>query len=117
MTTLFAHDLRTARRKSGLSQRDIATLLETNDRDVSALEAGKRLPNIPQMTKLSIIYNRTFPSLHSMIGEEARRELFQVLPSLPEPRSGFVSKFNRDNTLKRLEKRLVDSITKRDGAA
>lgn len=117
MTTLFAHDLRTARRKSGLSQRDIAILLETNERDVSGLEAGKRLPSIPQMTKLSIIYNRTFPSLHEMIGSEVRRELFQVLPSLPEPKRGLVSKFNRDNTLRRLEKRLVETITQRHGSA
>lgn len=116
MTTLFAHDLRIARRKSGLSQRDVSLLLEADVRELSALEAGRKLPTILQIAKLSLVYGRSFTSLYDAISSVAKRELFQMLPSLPEVKGGgAISKFNREHTLKRLEKRLVDDLTKRDG--
>lgn len=119
MKTLFAHDLRMARRKSGLSQKDVSILLNAGEKELSALEGGKRLPTILQATKLSLIFNRLFPSLHAMVRETARQELFQQIPSLPsEGKKGVVDKFNRDNTLKRLEARLIDALIKReDGTA
>ncbi|WP_299326386.1 helix-turn-helix transcriptional regulator [Parasphingopyxis sp.] len=117
MKTLFAHDLRVARRRAALTQQDISILLDTSIKDVSALEAGKRLPSIVQLTKLAIIFQRNFQSLYAMIFPTAKRELFQQLPSLPETRQGLVNKFTRDNTLKRLEKRLVADLTKRNGEA
>lgn len=117
MSTLFAHDLRLARRKAGLSQADVALLLETNTKELSQLEAGKKLPSLPQIIKLSLIYNRSFTSLYGTIKSIAQRELFQMLPGLPEPKGGSLTKFNREHTLKRLEKRLVDDLTKRDGKA
>lgn len=119
MQSLFAHDLRIARRRSGLSQKDVSILLGTSEKEISALEGGRKLPSLLQITKLSLIFNRVFPSLYDMLGKTARHELFQQIPSLPATgKKGVVDTFNRDNTLKRIETRLIDALTKRkDGAA
>ena len=117
MTTMFAHDLRIARRKAGLSQRDLARLLETGDKEVSALENGKRLPSLSQTCKLALIYNRSFESLYKQVRKEAKHALFQQLPALPESNSGATKNFNRDATLKRLEERLAGDLTAYHGAA
>lgn len=119
MNTLFANDLRVARRNSGLSQTDVAILLDTSEKDVSAVESGKRLPTLLQITKLSLVFNKVFPSLYANVRQTARQELFQQIPSLPaEGKKGAKDTFNRENTLKRLEQRLIDILMKSgDGTA
>ena len=113
MKSLFAQDLKVARRRSGLSQKDIAILLDASEKEVSSVECGKRLPTLLQITKLSLIFNRVFPSLYEMVRKTARRELFQQTPSLPlQGKRGPVDTFNRDNTLKNLEARLADALSK-----
>ncbi|MEM1050633.1 MAG: helix-turn-helix transcriptional regulator [Pseudomonadota bacterium] len=112
MKSLFAQDLKVARRRSGLSQKDLAILLEASEKEISSVESGKRLPTLSQITKLTLIFNRVFPSLYEMLREAARHELFRQLPSLPEQgKKGAVDAFNRDNTLKALENRLADALS------
>ena len=53
MSTEFALDLRLARRKTGLTQRDIAHLLANQVTLVSELERGKRLPTDRKSTRLN----------------------------------------------------------------
>ena len=60
MSTEFALDLRLARKKSGLTQRDCAHLLNVHASKVSALEHGKQLPTLIEICTLSLIYGRSF---------------------------------------------------------
>ena len=111
MFTQFAHDLSAARRKAGLTERDVCILLEIGSQDVAALEAGARPPTVEQLCRLSIIYNRTFTELYQEVMKEARAALFRNLPSLPELSGDEHRYFNRENTLKRLERELSAALT------
>lgn len=104
----FALDLRVARRKSGLSQADCAHLLGVHTPRISRLESGKALPSLPQISRLSIIYGRTFERLFSAIVADARRDLRERLASMPEAPRKWLPRFNRDNTLRALSDRLND---------
>ena len=117
MSSFFAHDLKVARQQSGLTQKDVAHLLNCNPKEIAAFERDDRLPTMPQLTKLALIFNRIFPSLYASLRETARQELFQQLPELPEPQQGAMDTFKRDNTLKNLEARLVDALLKREDEA
>ncbi len=116
MFTQFAHDLRTARRKSGLSQIDLSILLDVGEKEVIDIERGRREPSLKQTCKLSLIYGRSFTSLYDMVSKAAKKALFQQLPSLPAQSSKHVSRLNRSHTLKRLEKHLADELKSEHGA-
>jgi len=115
MFTQFAHDLCAARRKAGLSQRDLCILLELGSQDVAALEEGVKPPTIEQMCRLSIIYNRSFTQVYQGIMQSAREALFRNLPDLPEVAKE--ANFNRDNTLKRLDRELTAALTQNHSGA
>lgn len=111
MFTQFAHDLCAARKKAGLTERDLSILLELGSRDIAALETGAIGPSVEQMCRLSIIYNRTFTETYQEVMKEARAALFRNLPNLPELPEGDQHHFNRENTLKRLERELTAALT------
>ena len=113
MFTQFAHDLCAARKKAGLTQRDLSILLEIGSKDVAALETGATLPSVKQLCRLSIIYNRSFTEFYQELIQEAREALFRNLPDLPECAADGVARFNRDNTLKRLDRELAAALTQR----
>lgn len=117
MFTQFAHDLCAARRKAGLSQRDLCILLELGSQEVAALEEGVRPPTIEQMCRLSIIYNRSFTQVYQGIMQSAREALFRNLPDLPEVAEAKEASFNRDNTLKRLDRELTAALTQNHAGA
>lgn len=102
MYSSFALDLRTARRRSGLSQSDCGHLLGVDQRRISQLEAGKALPNVPEICGLSLIFGRTFESLFSSVFIEMRTELQARLSTLPRTQKGWFARFNRHNTLSRI---------------
>lgn len=104
----FALDLRTARKKSGLTQTDCAHLLGTFQSTVSDLEAGKRLPGLPEICTLSLIYGRTFESLYEELFSNARRALRSRLKSLSACAGNWIGRFNREYTIDRLVKRLEE---------
>ena len=114
MSSFFAHDLKVARKQSGLTQKDVAHLLDCSTKEIAAFERDERLPTLPQLTKLAVIFNRIFPSLYASLRTTARQELFQQLPGLNEPRLGAMDSFKRDNSLKSLEARLTDALLKRE---
>ena len=99
------------------TQRDLSILLEIGGKDVTALETGAIPPSVEQICRLSIIYNRSFTGLYQDLMREAREALFRNMPDLPECTDEGVDRFNRDNTLKRLDRELTAALTKQDEGA
>jgi transcriptional regulator with XRE-family HTH domain len=114
MSTEFSMDLRTARRKSGLTQRDCAHLLGAHKSRISILENGKHLPTLVEICTLSLIYGRTFESLFSGLMKDARQRLRRLIPSLPVMKRSYVENFNRDASIKRLKRRLDAEASQHD---
>lgn len=116
MSTEFALDLRLARRKAGLTQRDAAHLLGAHQSAISDLERGRMLPTLVQIVTLSLIYGRSFESLFSAVMADAKRELRDRLRSVPEDVRSYVGTFNRAASLERLRRRLEDGDPDHGGA-
>jgi transcriptional regulator with XRE-family HTH domain len=108
MTTQFALDLRLARRKSGLTGRDLAHLLHRDPGTLSTLEHGKRLPTLFELCTLSLIYGRTFEALYGELFGLARRVLTERLGTLPPLARATATTHHRAATIARLAKRLAD---------
>ncbi|MGC9417820.1 MAG: helix-turn-helix transcriptional regulator [Rhodovulum sp.] len=106
MSTLFAHDLRLARRKAGFTQGDLAHLLDSHQSMVSDLETGKQCPNLEQIVELSLIYGRSFEAFFAELMAERKLALRDRLASLPEPGKTTAYTFNRESSLARLRQRL-----------
>lgn len=109
MSTEFALDLRLARRKSGLTLKDTAHLLDVHPATLSALERGKRTPSVPQVCQLAVIYGRSFQSLFNSESDAARDRVRQQLPSVPQAGPRWLGRVQRDRHLERLSARLADS--------
>ncbi|MEM7494017.1 MAG: helix-turn-helix transcriptional regulator [Pseudomonadota bacterium] len=75
MKTQFALDLRTARKKAGYTQGDVAHLLDCHQSLVSELERGKQRPRLEQIVDLSLIYGGSFESLFAEVMAERRAHL------------------------------------------
>lgn len=107
MKTDFSLDLRTARRKAGFVQSDIAHLLASHQSRVSDLEQGRKLPTLMETVTLSLIFGRSFESLFSMIMRKARRDLKKRVRKLPKDTRDFAGTFNRASSIERLSDRLT----------
>lgn len=116
MSHAFAHDLRVARRKSGLTQEDCAHLLATQRTKITRIEGGKALPTAYDIAALSLVYGKSYDALCRSIFENAARDLKGRLITLPTPPSSWVVRFNRTNTLDNLEVRLQALIDEVHGA-
>lgn len=117
MFTQFAHDLCAARRKAGLTERDLCILLEVGSKDIAALEQGAKPPTIEQLCRLSIIFNRSFTEFYQELMQTAREAIFRNLPDLPEVTGTADAHFNRDNTLRRLDGDLTAALTQHHAGA
>ena len=116
MTTEFALDLRAARRKAGLTQRDVAHLLAAHQSTVSDLERGRLLPTLVQIVTLSLIYGRSFESLFAEVMRDARQALRKRLRTLPKEARTYAGTFNRESTIARLRDRLAAEETDHGGS-
>ncbi|MBL4767781.1 MAG: helix-turn-helix transcriptional regulator [Rhodobacteraceae bacterium] len=112
----FALDLKTARRKSGLSQADCARLMGKSPSRICQLEKGHCTPGLKEICALSLIYGRSFESLFAAIFTDIRRGLRETLTDFPYPQDGKGTGFNRTNTLDRLARDLADNLEERGGA-
>lgn len=106
----FSLELKVARRKAGLSQKDCAHLLGVHASRVSLLESGKAVPTINQMCRLSLIYGRSFENLFGGVMEDARRDLRRRMHAMPDAPTRWLGRFNRENTLRALAHRLTSTI-------
>ena len=106
MPTDFAFDLRLARRKAGLTQRDCAHLLAVKQSRLSALEKGVMQPSLEELCILSVVYSRSFEQQLSAILADAQEKLRRRLPSLPAKARKCAATFNRKKTLERVERRV-----------
>ncbi|WP_299844120.1 helix-turn-helix transcriptional regulator [uncultured Roseovarius sp.] len=109
MSTEFALDLRAARRKAGYTQGDIAHLLDHHQSHVSDLEKGRVQPSLNQIVTLSLIYGRSFESFFAVVMVECQSHLTTRLSNLPPSGATAAGTFNRDSSLKKLERRLANS--------
>lgn len=107
MTTEFALDLRTARRKAGFVQSDIARLLASHQSRVSDLEQGRKLPTLTEIITLSLIFGRSFESLFAMVMGQARKDLKKRVRKLPKNTRDFAGTSNRASSIERLKDRLA----------
>lgn len=116
MSTQFGIDLRVARRKSGLTQTDVAHLIESHQSSVAALENGNAEPTVEQMCLFWLIFGRTFEGAYDDLLERGRKRLRRNLPSLPaSPETSFMSR-NRESSLQKLEVRLREAQSPHDAA-
>lgn len=106
MITEFALDLRHARRKSGLSQAEIAHLLDINQATYSRFEQGALTPSVEQLCSLALIYGRSFTSYFERITTAQKPRLKQRVDALPPKDRPGVRIFNRARTLENLRLRL-----------
>lgn len=116
MSTEFALDLRLARRKAGLTQRDVAHLIGAHQTLVSELERGCQLPRLEQIVALSLIYGRSFESLFSHLMRATRAAMKLRIVQMPAGVRSYVGTFNRDASIERLARRLADEDSAYGGA-
>jgi len=102
MITEFALDLKTARRKAGLRQRDSAHLIGISQSRLSSYELGKAVPTITEVCALSLVYGRDFDSLLAEGVRDARRSIAQRLATMPPCHEDWCGNRNRQQTLNRL---------------
>ncbi|MEL6465495.1 MAG: helix-turn-helix transcriptional regulator [Pseudomonadota bacterium] len=109
MSSQFALDLRSARKKAGYTQDDLAHLLDSHQTVVSQLEHGKRRPSLIEIIDLSLVYGRSFESFFAEVMAERKQHLTTRLSTLPAPGRKAMSTFNRPGSLARMKRRLAES--------
>ena len=99
-------DLRVARKKSGLTQRDCAHLLGTSATRISKLETGTSLPSLAELYLLSVIYGKQLETFLDGMVSELQTLLIERMTTLPSAPKRWLGRFNRTNTLQALALRL-----------
>lgn len=107
MSKQFAFDLRLARKKSGLMQRDVAQLLGVGQATLSDLENGRYRPSVEQLCTLSLIYGRNFEQFFAETLDQAREHLRARITDIPVSGGDGAENLRRETTLQRLEERLA----------
>ena len=106
MSNPIAVDLRSARKKSGLTEEDCAHLLGVSKSTISRFETGKAMPGIRHLATLSLVYGRDMHSLaHDLLLEIGKR-LPARLTTIPVCSDGWSFWDKRNNTLNNLDARL-----------
>ncbi|MBB4302832.1 transcriptional regulator with XRE-family HTH domain [Rhodobium orientis] len=117
MSKGFAFDLKVARHKSGLSQRDCAHLLDVHRSKISRIEQGHHPLGVEDICILTLLYGRPFESLFGSACEDVRPTLRKRLATLPAETGPRLSGLNRTHTLDLLAVRLDTLDTRDHGAA
>ena len=105
----IAVDLRVARKRSGLSQDEAATLLGVDRRRLSKLEVGRYEPTVAEIAGLSLIYDREFRQLCRSVLPAVYAQIAKNLSSLPPAPTGLRRLDEREQTLARLQATLQGS--------
>ena len=107
MFTQLALDLRLARKLTGLTQVDCATMMGISRKHWRRLETGKREPTFKELLILTTIFNRTFENHVIEKLSEARATVRAGLPLLPHAVREQVDFAKRRQTLDRIEEALL----------
>jgi transcriptional regulator with XRE-family HTH domain len=107
METNYALDLKVARRRSGLTQLDVAHLLGISRVRVSKLECGIAKPTPDELTTFSLVYSRSFLTLGGAVMPVLFRTLKDRLHTFPNREGYAAGTSNKAATLKTLSKRLT----------
>jgi transcriptional regulator with XRE-family HTH domain len=107
----FSQCLAEARRKAGFSQADCAHLLGVSQSHMSRLELGRAVPSVADLCGVAVLFGRTMEFLVEPVVRDRASAIRERLYDLPEPRLGWLGRFTRTNTLRRLEER-VDRIVR-----
>jgi transcriptional regulator with XRE-family HTH domain len=100
-------DLRVTRVRSGLSNRDLAHLLDCNKERVSKLEHGKARTATTEIIALGLIYGQSIDGIFRQTAKAIIRKLKQQLTTMPcEPANWSKHAQNRLDTLNGLTYRL-----------
>jgi len=106
MLTNFAHDLSVARDKSGLSQKEVASLLAIDQSTYSDLERGKKPPSVQQVCQLSLIYGRNFRSLFKEMVAAVKPDMQLRIENLSASLGPRFTASNRAHTLRQMGHRI-----------
>ncbi|MEM9358179.1 MAG: helix-turn-helix transcriptional regulator [Pseudomonadota bacterium] len=107
MITEFALDLRHARRKSGLSQEEVAYLVDISQSSYSRFEKGTLTPSVDQLCLLSLIYGKSFVSYFEAITKSLKPGIAMRIANLPPKSKPRLRIFNRARTLEKLRRRVT----------
>ncbi|MFZ7093734.1 helix-turn-helix transcriptional regulator [Primorskyibacter sp. 2E233] len=110
----FILDLKSMRKKSGLSQEDCGHLIGSTHNIIGRIERGERKPTVEEICALQLLFARSFDSLYGECLGKARVTLADNLRTLPEPQDDGAFIGARNAFLKRLEVRLKDSSSDHD---
>jgi hypothetical protein len=93
MSTKVHCYLRTLRRRCGLTQEEVASLLPEGDRNrVSSVEWGEAPPNAAEIVAYGLIFDSScralFPGFHEEIEDAVMRRAYQLYKDLKEGHSG-----------------------------
>ena len=105
----FGLALRALRRRSGLSQADLAHLLEVKQSRVSRLEAGLFEPTASELCALRIIYGQALGKRFETSIDDMKRLLRERLETMPQCPKHWRNRMARSTTLEVLTKRLEAS--------
>ncbi len=59
----FGEKLELLRKKSGLTQREVANFLEVNRTHITKMESGERMPSAAMITKIAHLFKVSFDQL------------------------------------------------------
>ena len=113
MDNRLAVDLRVFRRRSGLSQADVAHLLGVHRSLVSKFEQGVREPSMEHVTFLCLIYGMRAPAFCVAALPQFQMVLAERLTTLPQESGKQTVK--RRTTITRLAEQLAASLEEYEG--
>lgn len=76
--------MKTLRKKNGISQQEMAEILNTTQATIHNYECGTHEPTIENLAKIAIIFNTTvdelieFKKIHDQIGQELKEKIQKV---------------------------------------
>jgi transcriptional regulator with XRE-family HTH domain len=109
MSTKFANELRSARKKPGFTQRDLAHLIECHQSTIAAFEKGKSGPTIDQLIAVSVVFGRAFVAVFEELVETAREKLRRNILSLPDSAEWYSLRSRRNASIDDLGRRLKEA--------
>jgi len=110
----FILDLKSMRKKSGLSQDECGHLIGSTPNIIGRLERGDRPPTVEEICALQLLFGKSFESFYGTCVGSARQMLSDNLRTLPEvPERGGHS-MARDGFLTGLTNRLEEYAARDD---